>query len=300
MSKRAGDAPGESVPVSIRYRPTADVLIIQVDNVTDEAVQHTTPDADTTIEWVRRPDGSRYLVGAQILSASARAERGRMSADLPKKLDARLRKVVVTLAGATTDAGPLSKSFTEITVPETELALPDDLKPKSHLVRGISRPTKIAPDIVLYTKLPPPNPLDASLLRSDDETFRNITADFTAPAWGDWDADDLGDAPNDLAHALSALAEAIETMTIDADPVPTMRLVTSLRELGSVIQRSEGKHAPGCSAAARLALRGGTPLTSRERARLAKLIAQLDDPKQWASITLKVQRFTDRLSGSHR
>jgi hypothetical protein len=33
---------------------------------------------------------------------------------------------------------------------------------------------------------------------------------------------------------------------------------------------------------------------------LAKLIAQLDDPKQWASTTLKVQRFTDRLSGSRR
>jgi hypothetical protein len=297
MSKRAGDTPGESVPVSIRYRPTADVLIVQVDNVTDEAVQHTTPDADTTIEWVRRPDGSRYLVGAQILSAAARAERGRMSADLPKKFDARLRKVVVTLAGATTDAGPLSKSFTEITVPDTELALPDDLKPKAQRVRGLS--TRIGPSVKMMMR-PEADPPVAWRHGGDDEDFRSITADFTAPAWGDWDADDLGDAPNDLAHALSALAEAIETMTVDADPVPTMRLVTSLRELGSVIQRSEGKHAPGCSAAARLALRGGTPLTSRERARLAKLIAQLDDPKQWASITLKVQRFTDRLSGSHR
>lgn len=66
----------DRVEVRLRYRPAGDLLIGEtrfdgVDDVTDE------PDADTSITWVRRPDGNgapseRYLSSFSIIGAQRR------------------------------------------------------------------------------------------------------------------------------------------------------------------------------------------------------------------------------------
>ena len=273
---------GNTVLISIRYRPSADVLIAQVNDVVDEAVQRDTPDADTTIEWVRRPDGSRYLVGAQIMFAAARAASGGLSPALPRELDARLSAVVASHADdSRTD--PFALSALDIDVPEIALELDDDLDEgrDQPATTGSRTPHSDRTDFVaeIFTAAMTTDP-DADI---------------------DWPGDDVDNSgATEVNDALVALAHAIETNTADADPIPTMKLVTTLRELGSVLGRSGGRSAPGCSAAARLALRGGTPLTARERTTLAKQLDQLDDPRQWAGVTPALQSLTRHLNGDSK
>jgi hypothetical protein len=267
--RRARDS--DVVHMSVRYRPSADVLVAQVDDVSDPAVQRDKPDADTVIEWVRRPDGSRRIVGLQVLFAAARTTQGCLSPSIPDALDARLRPIVRSLAGlddtdfalpipnslgaSPSPGDPLSRSDLNLEVPTDELELPSDLD-----------------DLALLSL----HTLSNSIMNSEP-----VGASHAAG----------------VARVLSDLANAIGDGANDADPAPTTRLTTVLRELASTIGASGGLASPGCSAAARVATRGGTPLTAGERTTLATLLGQLDNPGQWPDTIEGLQQLTDRLRG---
>lgn len=270
--RRARDS--DVVHMSVRYRPSADVLVAQVDDVSDPAVQRDKPDADTVIEWVRRPDGSRRIVGLQVLFAAARTTQGRLSPSIPDALDARLRPIVRSLAGldgtdftlpvpsslgaSPSPGDPLSRSDLNLEVPTHELELPSDLD-----------------DLALLSLLSL-HTLSNSIMNSEP-----VGASHAAG----------------VARVLSDLANAIGDGANDADPAPTTRLTTVLRELASTIGASGGLASPGCSAAARVATRGGTPLTAGERTTLATLLGELDNPEQWPNAIEGLQQLTDRLRG---
>jgi hypothetical protein len=158
----------------------------------------------------------------------------------------------------------LASTALEIEVPDAELVLPDDLTnfyvagPDLEVAVGFVREMVSGPDL--------PD------IWSDD-----------------------GTDPGDVGDALVDLADAISTCDADADPDPTARLIATLRELAATIRRSGGRTAPGCTAAARVALRGGTPLTARERQQLADLLDSLDDPTQWADAVEGIDDLTARL-----
>ena len=263
MTGGRGASQEDTVQLSVRYRPSADVLIAQVNDVADEAVQRDRPDADTTLEWVRRPDGSRHLVGLQVLFASARADWGQLSPAISERLDERLLVLMDTLDnGDDTSRNPLASTALEIEVPDAELVLPDDLTNFYVADPDLDVPIEFVREMVSDPDLPD--------IWSDDGT----------------DPGDVGDALVDLADAIS---------TCDADADPTARLIATLRELAATIRRSGGRTAPGCTAAARVALRGGTPLTARERQQLADLLDSLDDPTQWADVVEGIDDLTARL-----
>lgn len=265
MTGGRGASQEDTVQLSVRYRPSADVLIAQVNDVADEAVQRDRPDADTTLEWVRRPDGSRHLVGLQVLFAAARADAGQLSPAISERLDERLLALMDTLDnGDDASRNPLASTALDIEVPDAELVLPDDLTnfyvagPDLEVAVGFVREMVSGPDL--------PD------IWSDD-----------------------GTDPGDVGDALVDLADAISTCDADADADPTARLIATLRELAATIRRSGGRTAPGCTAAARVALRGGTPLTARERQQLADLLDSLDDPTQWADAVEGIDDLTARL-----
>jgi hypothetical protein len=266
MTGGRGASQEDTVQLSIRYRPSADVLIAQVNDVADEAVQRDRPDADTTLEWVRRPDGSRHLVGLQVLFAAARADAGQLSPAISERLDERLLVLLDTLDnGDDASRNPLASTALEIEVPDAELVLPDDLT-----------------DFYVAD----PSPALTVMFSSHSMVARPDLPDI----WSDDGTD-----PGDVGDALVDLADAISTCDADADADPTARLIATLRELAATIRRSGGRTAPGCTAAARVALRGGTPLTARERKQLADLLDSLDDPTQWADAVEGIDDLTARL-----
>lgn len=268
MSRGAGTPERDAVRLDVRYRPSADVLMGQVahrtTDVAGEAVQRDTPDADTTLEWVRRPDGVRHLVGFQVLFAAARAAEGRLSPSLPDGLDAQLVPVVRSLASPGRAPDPLLRSEVELEVPAADLELPSDL------LGDLERRS------------------EASVGRHFMVTLSSATPHTTGRA-----------SPDAVGAALDELAAVIDAVP-EADEVPTGRLVGTLDSLGETIATSGGLTAPGCSAAARVALRGGTPLTAGERRTLAHLLHQLDDHDQWASAIAGLRQLTTRLQGKGR
>jgi len=282
MTRGPGAPHHDVAHLAVRYRPSADLLMAQVaaraDDILEEAVQRDTPDADTTLEWVRRPDGTRRLVGVQVVFAAARASEGRLSEALPVDLDARLRSVVRSLAGPPGDlvdgidtpaaTDPLARNDLELEVPVDELVLPDDLG-----------------DLV-------------DLMRLNPSTIRLSTADALTPHPADG-PDGPHATPESLAEALDSLAGAI-TAIPDADVVPTGRLASLLHELADAIVSTGGLPAPGVSAAARAAVRGGTPLTAGERTTLADLLGQVDDTDQWAGAEAGIRALTERLGDGRR
>ena len=266
MTPGSGAPDDDVVRLAVRYRPSADVLLAQVTgadaDVTHKAMSRETPDADTTIEWVRRPDGVRHLVGLQVLFASARAAEGRLSPALSDDLDARLRPVVRALSLSAEASDPLVRTDVELEVPAGDLDLPDDL---------VAADLKPRPRTTAGT-----HALSVAL----GERARRAS-------------------PEEVGAALDGLAAVIDAVP-DADEGPTARLVRTLDGLGETIAAGGGLTAPGCSAAARVALRGGTPLTAAERRTLAELLHQLDDPDQWAAAIDGLGRLTARLDGKRR
>lgn len=280
MTRGPGAPHHDVAHLALRYRPSADLLMGQVADraadIADEAVQRDTPDADTTIEWVRRPDGTRQLVGLQVVFAASRAAEGRLSEALPADLDARLGSVVRSLAGLPGDlvdrsdtpaaTDPLARNDLELEVPVDELVLPDDLG-----------------DL-------------ADLMTLNPSTIHLMTADALTTYPADGSDDGPNATPESLADALDALADAIAAIP-DADALPTRRLTRILHELADAIVSTGGLPAPGVSAAARAAVRGGTPLTAGERTTLADLLRQLDDPDQWDDAESGIRTLTARLTG---
>jgi hypothetical protein len=275
MTRGPGAPHHDVAHLAVRYRPSADLLMAQVadraEDIPDAAVQRDTPDADTTIEWVRRPDGTRQLVGLQVVFAATRAAEGRLSGALPADLDARLRPVVRSLAGFPGDlvdgsdtppaSDPLARNDLALEVPTDELVLPTDLGDSTTL-------------------------LDLDAVMSNDlvDAMRIDLNDPGPPR-----------SPASLAEALDALADGI-TAIPDADALPTRRLTRILHELADAIVSTGGLPAPGVSAAARAAVRGGTPLTAGERTTLADLLRQLDDPGQWDDAEEGIRALTARLT----
>jgi len=249
--RATGDAREEHVQVSVRYRPSGDVLLAQVDGVPDGAVRTDTPDADTTIEWVRRPDGTRHLVGCKVLFASVRAAEGRLSPALPPALDEQLRSLVTGVTGSLPEASdPMARHHLDVAVAARDLELPGDL-----------------------SALDAPTPLAAPVTGRPEEAA-------------------------DLAGALTAVASGLDAaLATGTDPGPSERLARALRELASTVAGAGGLTAPGCAAAARVAARGGTPLTARERKRLEAVLAGLDDPDTWAAAANTLTVIASRLGG---
>ena len=268
MSGNAGAFDRDVVRLAVRYRPNADVLVAQATDFKKAAVQRDEPDADTTLEWVRRPDGTRNLVGLRLMFAAKRAAGGRLSPSLPDELDERLGHFVNKLSGlGDIDADPLMRTETDIEMPTAALMLPDDLS--------------LADAMTLQ---PSSSPLASPM----DSLVSAMSFGPPEPAGSDT-------SPAELAAALLDLADAIDTTDPHADPLPTSRLVNALRELASTLAASEGLTAPGASAAARLVNRGGTPLTAGERDLLADILLKLDDAEQWDEALARLEDLADRL-----
>ncbi|CAB4889916.1 unannotated protein [freshwater metagenome] len=89
-----------------------------------------------------------------------------------------------------------------------------------------------------------------------------------------------------LSAALAHLATAVDQRSVTADEREALRcdrLTRCLRELASVISNGGGRPAPGTSAAARAAIRGGIPLTANEQRTLRTALTDIDTPSAWRS-----------------
>lgn len=99
-------AESDALEVQVRYRPSADVLSASVPLARATLVQRDEPDTDTVVEWVRRPDGRRMMVGAQLLFAAARAQHGSLSDALPPPF---AQVIIDELAGHDTTEGDIAR-----------------------------------------------------------------------------------------------------------------------------------------------------------------------------------------------
>lgn len=121
-----------------------------------------------------------------------------------------------------------------------------------------------------------------------------------------------------VARALEALADGIEVAVartprptfhdehgqeyaaeLDADDTVRRRVIGILhatRELASTLADHEALPAPGASAAARQALRGGLPLSFRERQALMQALTDVDHAAQWPAVARTIQSIADALT----
>lgn len=87
-----------------------------------------------------------------------------------------------------------------------------------------------------------------------------------------------------VAHAVSRVAAAIEQLPTPATTLESRRhahLVVTLQELASALDDGAGRTAPGSSAAARDAVRGGLPLSRNEQIQLREALVLIDDAMRW-------------------
>lgn len=99
----------------------------------------------------------------------------------------------------------------------------------------------------------------------------------------------------ELAAIIEECAVCMRDLATNADPAPTRALVAALAELSSTLAAGGGLPAPGASAAARAAVRGGIPLTDSERKSLLVLLQDLDSPRRWAQTRQGLQTLLARL-----
>lgn len=101
-----------------------------------------------------------------------------------------------------------------------------------------------------------------------------------------------------LSAALVHLAAAVDERSVKAGEREALRsdqLARSLRELASVIFNGGGQAAPGTSAAARAAIRGGIPLTANEQSKLRTALTDIDTPSAWRSVRQSIERISAAL-----
>lgn len=102
------------------------------------------------------------------------------------------------------------------------------------------------------------------------------------------DAADLdAEGARDLARSVARLASNIAaqpTPVTDVEAARVAHLVIALRELADAIDDGHGRTAPGASAAARDAVRGGVPLSRTEQQLLRSALHRIDRPHEWSAV----------------
>lgn len=107
-----------------------------------------------------------------------------------------------------------------------------------------------------------------------------------------------------VARALDRFAEALEAQqsrsgsprTGSLEHQRTITFCSSVRELGAAILHHHTLAAPGNSAAARSALRGGVPLGSPDRDTLRLALTDIDRPDRWGLVAAAVEQLTTSLA----
>lgn len=101
-----------------------------------------------------------------------------------------------------------------------------------------------------------------------------------------------------LATALVRLADSVgeRSSYTEREALRSDHLTHALRELASVIASGEGKPAPGTSAAARSAVRGGIPLTVNEQRKLRNALVLIDTPSNWATVRDDIDQVSSALA----
>lgn len=120
-----------------------------------------------------------------------------------------------------------------------------------------------------------------------------------------------------VARALEAFADGIEYALAHAAPTVfhdeygnhyageldiertiaerAITMCSAARELACAIADHDALPAPGTSAAARRAVRGGLPLTAGERRQLLQALSDIDDPSIWPDVASSIQSIAHAL-----
>ena len=207
-------------PVTLRYRPGADVLSgqIHLGEVGDHTLVTDTPDADTSVVWATEADGSpagHLLHSFHLVFAAARFAEGRLP--LPAALQPVVESLITTAQHALHEVDdPLARARATATantsLPLSQLrrsALPAlstrAVVPPSDAAVALSRSLRRVADAV-HTRVPLRSPDDAAsadhlaqLLRELGSTLQH-RRDLTAPG---------------TAAAAAAAAAATPTLTAD-------------------------------------------------------------------------------------
>lgn len=280
--------------VRMRYRPSGDVLVGQVDlrdadpqppsaaiepdlgdlaAATTEQARHIEQlDADTSLTW-RIPEhgpysGRRLLQGFQVLGIRAQLDQGRSPLEgfLSERLSRTAREMITSAAAA---AASLAADDRVRARAEAEIEVPAD-----ELVRRSSpRGATVELDMPGSTGVPTP----------------------VEPA-------DLG-ATRALSAALVHLADAVDGELArrgsgrSGDHEPhARRFVRALRTLGEVVSRHR-LPAPGTAAAAIESVRGGLPLSGPERALLRTALTETNHVHTWRAAARSIDALADSLDG---
>lgn len=268
--------------VRMRYRPSGDVLVgqvelpgadlLMVDQATstataiehrhDDRVEHV--DADTTRTWrliTEGPErGRSMLMGFQVLGAATRlrTERAVLADVLPAPV-ARAASDMIVAAVAAADrlgADERARARAEAVVPVPLVELLEPPEPAAHASPSSSRSA------------------------------------------------DLG-STRALAGALTHLADAIQAELVrlpvrSAAPAdPGAVCIDALRSLASIISRHR-QPAPGAAALATEAVRGGLPLSGSERALVRRALTDVDDIELWRESARSLERLAAALDDQRR
>lgn len=281
--------------VRMRYRPSADVLVGQVElrdadpqplgtpgelDAGELAVEPTARpahveqlDADTSLTW-RTPEhgpcaGRWVLQGFQVVGVGARLGQGR--SPLEVFLSERLTRTALELiTSATSAAASLAagdrvraRAEAEVEVPVAELVRPQGAP---HL------PVEARSSVALSASTPP-------------------------------EVADLG-AARALSAAVVHLADAVDgelsrrsRRRDDPEPHAT-RFVRALRTLAEVVSRHR-LPAPGAAAAAIESVRGGLPLSSSERALLRTALTHTDHVHTWRAAARDIEALAASIDADH-
>jgi len=265
--------------VHLRYRPASDVLSgdIELSTIhaagTDQgahAVASTrslaeAPDVDSHLEWHCADDDpdTEYLTAFHIVHASARLEAGTMP-----------------------------------TLPPSLLTLAADLVASG--VRTLNDSTsalaRVQAKVEVVLHLPPHDLVRPRAAAHPEGANRDDEALIVPPSWSVDRAQlaAVGGSLQRLASALHSLSASVP----DREARRTDQLTRLLRELASVLSHGRGAVAPGTTAAARRAVRGGLPLTATERSTLRAALSQLDTTTSWPLAIDAVNDLASTLEGT--
>ena len=259
--------------VHLRYRPASDVLSGDIELSTihaagtgegAHAVASTrsiaeAPDADSHLEWQRADDDP----DTEYLTAFH-----------------------IVHASARLDAGTMP------TLPPVLLSVVTDLVASG--VRTLSESTsalaRVQAKVEVVLHLPPHDLVRPGAAARTDEVL------IVPPSWS-VDRAQLSAVGASLQR-LATVVQSLATSVPEREARRTDQLVRLLRELASVLSQGRGAVAPGTSAAARRAVRGGLPLTASERSTLRAALTQLDTTTSWAQAIDAVNALASTLEGS--
>lgn len=265
--------------VHLRYRPASDVLSGDIELSTihaagtgqgTHAVASTrsiaeAPDADSHLEWQRADDDpdTEYLAAFHIVHASARLDSGTMPSLPPALMSLAADLVASGLRTLNDSTSALARVQAKV---EVVLQLPP---------RDLVRPRH------------------TSTSNESDDAGEPL---IVPPSWS-VDRSQLAA----VGTSLQRLATVLHTLTAsvpDREARRTEQLTQLLRELASVLSQGRGAVAPGTTAAARRAIRGGLPLTTTERSMLRTALGQLDTTTSWSQAISAINELASGLEGA--